>query len=127
VAWLAAPEAIGLPPHRIEACLVPNEEVATDGRLRFHAGGEANFPWLSDGRGFLRQFRRWGWLPEPTSAASDAWLADVHRIDTYRQAACMLGIALPETDGRRSVLFDGHDWAPVLPVTGEEECRTAPS
>ena len=127
VAWLAAPEAIGLPPHRIEACLVPNEEVATDGRLRFHAGGEVNFPWLSDGCGFLRQFRRWGWLPEPTSAASDAWLADVHRIDTYRQAACMLGIALPETDSRRSVLFDGHDWAPVLPVTGEEECRTAPS
>jgi hypothetical protein len=39
----------------------------------------------------------------------------------------MLGIALPETDNRRSVLFDGHDWAPVLPFTGEEECRTAPS
>lgn len=28
--------------------------------MRFWAGGEVSFPWLSDGMWFLTQFRRWG-------------------------------------------------------------------
>lgn len=127
VPWLAAPEAIGLPAERIAACLEPNHDVAPGEALRFHAGGDANFPWLSDGRGFIRQFRRWGWLPEVTSTTTDHWLADVHRLETYRQAACMLGIALPDSDSRHSVLFDGRDWDPAACLAEEGECRTAPS
>jgi nitrate/nitrite transport system substrate-binding protein len=32
--------------------------------MKFHADGEVNFPWLSDGMWFLTQFKRWGLLPE---------------------------------------------------------------
>jgi nitrate/nitrite transport system substrate-binding protein len=115
VAWLAAPEAIGLPVERLAACLVGSGNVVpgdgwADEALRFHAGGEANFPWLSDGRWFLRQFRRWGWLPETDNPAADDWLQDVHRLQTYRQAARALGIAVPESDSRHSTLFDGNAW-----------------
>jgi nitrate/nitrite transport system substrate-binding protein len=111
VAWLAAPDAIGLPPERLAACLLPAEDEPVGQVMRFHAGGEANFPWLSDGRGFLRQFRRWGWLPEAADPSADDWLRDVHRLDTYRQAARSLRIPVPETDSRHSTLFDGNDWA----------------
>ncbi|MBN6150998.1 ABC transporter substrate-binding protein [Xanthomonas sp. AmX2] len=117
VAWLADAEVIGLPAERIAACLLPGG-AADDGAdpqgLRFHAGGLANLPWLSDGRWFLQQFRRWGWLPASAEgaaqdAAHDAQLvARVHRLDTYRAAAAQLGVALPERDAREDGLPDWH-------------------
>ncbi len=111
VAWLAEPGAIGLPADRLAACLRPRDDEQPGEGLRFHAGGDANFPWLSDGRGFLRQFRRWGWLPPARDVGDDDWLRDVHRLATYREAAHALGVAAPEHDERNSVLFDGKAWA----------------
>lgn len=32
--------------------------------MRFWAGGEVSFPWLSDGMWFLTQFRCWGLLKQ---------------------------------------------------------------
>ncbi len=109
VAWLSEPDAIGVPAACIAACLHPSEDERPGEGLRFHAGGDANFPWLSDGRGFLRQFRRWGWLPA-APAKDDDWLRDVHRLQTYREAARALGVAVPVRDERESVLFDGVRW-----------------
>ena len=63
VDWLPDPEVIGLPAERIAACLLPSDRDDPAQSLRFHADGEVNFPWRSDGRWFLHQFRRWGWLP----------------------------------------------------------------
>ncbi len=95
--WLAAEEVIGVPAQRLLAGLLPSAQPAA-AALCFHAGGEANFPWISDGRWFLAQFRRWGWLPP--AAGDDPWLDDVFRTGSYRQAAARLGIAVPETDTR---------------------------
>lgn len=105
VAWLADPEVIGLPAERIAACLLPADGGSAEHRLRFHADGQVNFPWLSDGRWFLQQFRRWGWLASDPSN-DDALLANVHRLDTYRQAAEQLGVSLPAADTRPNLLFD---------------------
>lgn len=108
--WLAEGEVIGLPFERLLACLSPSSGIAHGAALRFHGGGEVNFPWLSDGRWFLHQFRRWGWLPTDTEAGDDALLSEVHRLDSYRLAATQLGVALPARDSRSSVLFDGTRW-----------------
>ncbi|UYB52998.1 ABC transporter substrate-binding protein [Xanthomonas sp. AM6] len=117
VAWLADAEVIGLPAERIAACLLPGG-AADDGAdpqgLRFHADGVANMPWLSDGRWFLQQFRRWGWLPASAAgAAQDAVhdaqvVARVHRLDIYRAAAAQSGVALPAHDARDDGLPDWH-------------------
>ena len=115
VAWLAEPEVIGLPAERIAACLLPGgaaDEGADPQGLRFHAGGMANMPWLSDGRWFLQQFRRWGWLPASEAGAEqdevhDAQIvARVHRLETYRAAAAQLEIAVPARDEREDGLPD---------------------
>ncbi|ALK95952.1 nitrate transporter [Massilia sp. WF1] len=76
--------------------------------LRFHAGGEANFPWLSDGMWFMTQHRRWGLLREDPD-----WLAvaaRVNRVDLYREAAGMAGVDAPAGLLRSSVLMDGRIW-----------------
>jgi ABC-type nitrate/sulfonate/bicarbonate transport system substrate-binding protein len=99
--WLSAPEAIGLPAARLEACLVP-DSLPPHEALQFHADGQANFPWESDGRWFLAQFRRWGWLSAP-AADNDGWLADVYRLDSWREAARALGVPLPARDARGSL------------------------
>lgn len=111
VPWLAQPEVIGLPAASIEACLLPGGAIDASGSgLRFHDDGRVNFPWLSDGRWFLRQFRRWGWLA-PAQPDEDATrLGNIHRLDTYREAAQRLQVAAPAADSRRSLLFDGTVW-----------------
>ncbi|QDH71684.1 ABC transporter substrate-binding protein [Lysobacter alkalisoli] len=111
VAWLAAPDAIGLPEERLAACLLAGADEPAGEMMRFHAGGEANFPWLSDARWFLRQFRRWGWLPEAGASNEDDRLRDVLRLDTYREAARALGILLPASDSRNSVPHDDNTLA----------------
>lgn len=94
VAWLAQPEAIGLPAATIADCLLA--QPPTDpSALRFHGDGEVNPPRRSDGRWFLRQFRRWGWLVPAAADEEETRLADLHRLDSYRAAAQRLGIAVP--------------------------------
>lgn len=93
--WLAEPEAIGLPAARLAAALLPNAGVAPAQALQFHADGAANVPRLAHGRWFLEQFRRWRWLPPVAETEGDAWLADVYRIDSYRQVAAAVGVDVP--------------------------------
>ena len=76
--------------------------------LRFHADGEANFPWLSDGMWFMTQHRRWGLLRE--APAYLALAAQVNRIDLYREAAERTGTMLPASPMRSSTLLDGRVW-----------------
>ena len=76
--------------------------------LRFFADGEATFPWLSDGMWFLTQQRRWGLLRSDPCWRAVA--AEVNRIDLYREAAGLAGVALPHEVMRRSTLFDGRVW-----------------
>lgn len=106
--WLAD-GAIDLPEASLADCLRPGGTAPGASRLRFHGDGEVNFPWLSDGRWFLHQFRRWGWLP-PDASGDDALLAEVHRLDSYRLAALQVGVPLPRGESRASVLFDGMRW-----------------
>jgi two-component system, oxyanion-binding sensor len=108
--WLAEDEVIGLPLERLAACLLPSPDLVPGAALRFHGDGEVNVPWLSDGRWFLHQFRRWGWLPANSAAGDDALLSEVHRLDSYRIAAEQLGVPLPPHDTRSSLLFDGTRW-----------------
>lgn len=97
--WLAEPDCIGLPAERLAACLLPRAGEPPGQCLQFHAGGLANAPSLAEGRWFLGQFRRWGWLPPVVSSADDDWLAEVYRLDDWRKAADALGIVQPKEGG----------------------------
>ena len=110
VHWLADPAVIDLPAERIAACLLPADHETPEQSLRFHAQGQVNFPWLSDGRWFLHQFRRWKLLPSTSGDADEACIARVHRLETYRQAAQWTGVPVPNSESRHSVLFDGSHW-----------------
>lgn len=72
--------------------------------MRFHNGGQVNFPWLSDGMWFLTQFKRWG-LPEHPHQEALARL--VKRTALYRETATELGIAQPDGDMCNSILIEG--------------------
>jgi nitrate/nitrite transport system substrate-binding protein len=76
--------------------------------LHFHAHGEANFPWLSDGMWFMTQHRRWGLLREDPDYLAVA--ARVNRVGLYREAAELAGVASPAGLLRSSVLMDGRVW-----------------
>jgi nitrate/nitrite transport system substrate-binding protein len=76
--------------------------------LRFHADGEANFPWLSDGMWFMTQHRRWGLLRDDPDYLAVA--ARVNRVGLYREAAALAGVAAPAGLLRSSVLMDGKVW-----------------
>jgi nitrate/nitrite transport system substrate-binding protein len=76
--------------------------------MRFFGDGEVTYPWLSDGMWFLTQQRRWGMLAEAPDYAAVA--ARVNQIDLYREAAGLLGIAVPDTPMRASTLLDGRLW-----------------
>ncbi len=57
--------------------------------MRFWAGGEVSFPWLSDGMWFLTQFRRWGcWKQAPDYLAV---ASRINRIDVWQAAAQAVG------------------------------------
>jgi ABC-type nitrate/sulfonate/bicarbonate transport system substrate-binding protein len=76
--------------------------------LQFHAGGEANFPYLSDGMWFLTQHRRWGLLREDPDYQA---VADrVNRVGLYREAALLAGVPAPSNLLRSAVLMDGKVW-----------------
>jgi nitrate/nitrite transport system substrate-binding protein len=76
--------------------------------LHFHANGEANFPWLSDGMWFMTQHRRWGLLREDPDYLAVA--SRVNRVGLYREAAELAGVAAPAGLLRSSVLMDGRIW-----------------
>ncbi|QRY77061.1 ABC transporter substrate-binding protein [Pseudomonas sp. PDNC002] len=76
--------------------------------LRFFNGGQATFPWLSDGLWFMTQFRRWGLLREDVDYLGIA--RQVQRLDLYRDAASAVGISVPHAEMRSSTLIDGRPW-----------------
>jgi nitrate/nitrite transport system substrate-binding protein len=76
--------------------------------LQFHADGEANFPWLSDGMWFMTQHRRWGLLREDPNYLGVA--SRVNRVGLYREAAALAGVPAPAGLLRSSVLMDGKVW-----------------
>ncbi len=77
--------------------------------MRFWAGGEVSFPWLSDGMWFLTQFRRWGLLKQAPDYLAVA--SRINRIDVWQAAAQAVGgISAPAATMRSSTLMDGTVW-----------------
>ncbi|MGE8360426.1 CmpA/NrtA family ABC transporter substrate-binding protein [Pseudomonas sp.] len=76
-------------------------------RLRFHADGAVNQPYLSDAMWFMTQFRRWGLLRDDPDYLGVA--RQVQQLALYREAAEALNIPVP-ADMRRSTLLDGTHW-----------------
>lgn len=111
---ISARDYVAAPPRVIEPRFLGryedgNGHAWTDAHaLRFHADGEVNQPYLSDGLWFMTQFRRWGLLREDPDYLAVA--ERVQRLETYRQAADALGIPLPASPMRRSTLLDGKCW-----------------
>jgi len=109
---LASPAYVNASRETLQFCLAGRHSDDDGWRghngLRFHADGEANFPWLSDGMWFLAQHRRWGLLRE--APAYLALAAQVNRIDLYREAAERTGTMLPASSLRSSTLIDGRVW-----------------
>ncbi|MGE8357645.1 MAG: CmpA/NrtA family ABC transporter substrate-binding protein [Microvirgula sp.] len=82
--------------------------------LRFFAGGEVNFPYLSDGLWFLNQYQRWGMLRTPVDMAAVA--TAINQTSLYREAAMVLDIDVPGSPYRRSRLCDGTVWDGSMPA-----------
>jgi nitrate/nitrite transport system substrate-binding protein len=76
--------------------------------LTFHADGAVNYPYVSDGLWFMSQFHRWGLLPDDVDW--EATVRAVNQTELYAEAAGALGIAVPATPMRSSVLMDGVRW-----------------
>ncbi len=76
--------------------------------ISFHAGGTTNYPYTSDGLWFLSQFHRWGMLPDRIDF--EATVQAVNQTAIYGEAASALGIPLPDSPMRSSVLMDGVRW-----------------
>ena len=76
--------------------------------LCFHQDGAANYPYLSDGIWFMTQFRRWGLLKAHPDYRAVA--GAVTRVQLYREAAEMAGVAVPADTARSSILLDGQVW-----------------
>ncbi len=111
---LAGPAYVNVPREVIEGRLAGDYEDGRGGRwhdpkpMRFHDGGQVNYPWLSDGMWFLTQFKRWGLLPQHPDYQAVA--RRVNRTALYREAAAALGVAVPDGDMRTSVLMVGRVW-----------------
>ena len=76
--------------------------------MRFHGGGEVNYPYLSDAMWFMTQQRRWGLLKSDPNYYRVA--AEVNQTQLYTEAAAALGIAVPDSPLRSSRLLDGRIW-----------------
>jgi nitrate/nitrite transport system substrate-binding protein len=92
-------------------------------RLRFHGGGSATFPYLSDGMWFMTQHRRWGLLKSDPDYLAVA--RQVNRIDLYREAAVLSGTPLPTSVLRSSTLIDGKRWDGLDPAAYAASFATA--
>ena len=127
---LASPAYVNAGRDVLQVCLAgrPGKAYATgDWRghngLHFFAGGEASFPWLSDGMWFLTQQRRWGLLRADPAYAAIA--CEINRIDLYRDGAAMAGVAVPDSPMRSSTLLDGRVWDGSDPVAHAGSVRRA--
>jgi nitrate/nitrite transport system substrate-binding protein len=76
--------------------------------MKFFNDGAANYPYLSDGMWFMTQHKRWGLLKDEPDYLAVA--KKVNRIDVYKDAAGMAGVALPKSDMRSHKLIDGVVW-----------------
>lgn len=76
--------------------------------LRFFGEGAVNMPYYSDGLWFMTQLRRWGLLREDPDYFAVA--RQVQQIGLYRDAACALGVAVPDSPMRSARLMDGSHW-----------------
>lgn len=102
-AWLAADDCLAMPAELI----LQHWTAADTGPLRFCDEGRVNYPYLSDGRWFLQQYRRWGmWQGD----ADQAVVAAINQTVLYAQAARACGLPLPAATDRHSVLMDGSHW-----------------
>jgi ABC-type nitrate/sulfonate/bicarbonate transport system substrate-binding protein len=109
---LASPAWVGADIALLRTCLLPRR--ADFPGLRFFGGGEATFPWLSDGMWFLTQQRRWGLLREDPAYLDVA--CAVNQIGLYREAAALAGVDVPSAFMRSSTLMDGRVWDGSDPV-----------
>ncbi len=76
--------------------------------MKFFNDGQVNFPYLSDGRWFLTQHKRWGLLGQDPDYLGVA--RKINQIALYKQAAARVGVPLPKSDMRTSRLIDGVVW-----------------
>ena len=81
--------------------------------MKFHNGGEVNYPYLSHGMWFLTQQRRWGLLQHDVDYLAVA--RQVNQVDLYSGVACSMGIAVPDSPLKTETLFDGRVWNPSRP------------
>jgi nitrate/nitrite transport system substrate-binding protein len=121
---LAGPEFVNVPQELIEGRLQGRYHNGL-GRtwqdahaMAFCDGGEASFPWLSDGMWFLTQHYRWGMLDRHPDYLAVA--RRVNRTDLYREAAAQVGVPVPKEDMRRSVFMDGRAWDGSQPAAYAE-------
>lgn len=103
---LASPAWVHADIDLLRSCLVPRR--ADFPGLRFFGGGEATFPWLSDGMWFLTQQRRWGLLGGEPDYLDVA--CAVNQVALYREAAALAGVDVPSALMRSSTLMDGRVW-----------------
>ena len=93
-AWLAQPDALGVP----RELIVPRLTGREGGRrfaypplpVSFHDGGAANYPHLAEGRWFIEQYRRWGLLRGTAWATAEA---DGALVEATTQTALYLSAA----------------------------------
>ena len=79
--------------------------------MKFHNGGEVNFPYYSHGIWFLSQHKRWGLLKSHVDYAAVA--KQVNQVDLYSEVAMHLGIAVPKNPMKTETLFDGVVFDPA--------------
>jgi len=103
---LAGAAYVNADPRLLHACLLPRR--GDWPALRFFGGGEASFPWLSDGMWFLTQQRRWGLLREDPDYMAVA--GAVNQVGLYREAALLAGVETPASILRSGTLIDGKVW-----------------
>ena len=76
--------------------------------MKFYNDGAANFPYLSDGRWFMTQHKRWGLAKGEPDYVGTA--TSVNRIALYKEAAAAAKVPLPKSESRSSKLIDGVVW-----------------
>jgi nitrate/nitrite transport system substrate-binding protein len=82
--------------------------------MKFHNGGEVNYPYLSQGMWFLTQQRRWGLLQQDVDYLEVA--RQVNQVELYAGVAHSMGVAVPESPLKTETLFDGRVWDPSRPA-----------
>jgi nitrate/nitrite transport system substrate-binding protein len=82
--------------------------------MKFHNGGEVNYPYLSHGMWFLTQQRRWGLLTHDVDYLEVA--RQVNQVELYAGVARGMGIAVPASPLKTETLFDGRVWDPSRPA-----------